>query len=153
MFHVKKFPLKHFQDEKMELDPWFVTGFCVGEASFTYSRTGRGINLYFSLKQKEGDRELVEKIGGFFGVGKIYAVKAAPSRARGGFTRPSAYYRVCKILELERVAEHFDKYPLVGKKADSYRVWKKMFLLKRKFRRPDFDRLQELASQLSDLNS
>ncbi len=137
----------------MGLDPWFVTGFCTGEASFTYSRTGRGINLYFSLKQREGGQELVEKIGDFFGVGKIYAVKAVSSRSRGGLTQPSAYYRVCRILELERIVEHFDKYPLVGKKAVSYRVWRKMFLLKRKFRQPDFDKLQELARQLSELNS
>lgn len=137
----------------MGLDPWFVTGFCDGEASFTYSRTGRGINLYFSLKQREDDKELVEKIRDFFRVGKIYPVRAIPPRPRGGFTQPSAYYRVCKILELERIVEHFDKYPLVGKKAASYRVWKEMFLLKRRFRKPDFDRLQGLAIQLSDLNS
>ncbi|NOX97362.1 MAG: hypothetical protein GXO98_04755 [Nitrospirae bacterium] len=137
----------------MALDPWFVTGFCDGEASFTYSRTGRGVNLYFSLKLREEDREVLEGIRNFFGVGKIYPVKALLPGSRGDKTCPSPYYRVCKVLELERIVGHFDSYPLVGRKAASYRVWKEMFLLKREFRRPDFERLQGLAVQLSDLNS
>ncbi|MCD5401520.1 LAGLIDADG family homing endonuclease [candidate division NPL-UPA2 bacterium] len=137
----------------MELDPWFVTGFCNGEASFTYSRTGRGINLYFSLKQREGGKEVVEKIRLFFRAGKIYPVKTTLPGPHSGPTQRSAYYRICRISELERVIKHFDRYPLVGKKAASYQVWREMFLLKRKFRQPDFDKLQELALQLSGLNS
>ena len=135
------------------LTPWFVTGFCEGEAAFTYSRRGKGLELYFAIKSKADDRNLISQLRDFFGVGKIYEVKPRLPRAYSDNTTTAVYYRTSKISQLELVVQHFDRYPLVGKKRLAYQIWKKMFLLKRNFRKPDFGRLQELAYALSDLSS
>ena len=135
------------------LTPWYITGFCEGEAAFTYSRYGKSFNLYFAIKSNAEDRNLIEQVRDFFGVGHIYEVRPRLPKAYSRYTRAAVYYRTTKISHLDTIVRHFDKYPLVGKKQASYQIWKKMFLLKRNFRRPDFARLQELASALSDLTS
>jgi hypothetical protein len=135
------------------LTPWFITGFCAGEAAFTYSRHGQGLGLYFAIKLNDSERELMGQIQEFFGVGKIYQVKARLPQKHSGFTKPALYYRVTKIEELERVIEHFDKFPLSGQKQKSYEIWKQMVFEKRRFRRPDNLKINELALELSKLSN
>lgn len=99
------------------LEPWYVTGFCDGEAAFTYSRSGGSFGLYFSIKQRDDNRQIVEDIRAYFNyVGYIYHAKGAQPTKNSGFTKPSAYYRVTKVGELRRIIEHFDRYPLQSKK-------------------------------------
>ena len=94
------------------LDPWYVTGFCDGEAAFTYSRASSSYGLYFAVKQREDNRQIIEEIHQFFNyVGYIYRGKESEESSKGGFTKPSAYYRVTKSSELQVVIDHFDKYP------------------------------------------
>ena len=135
------------------LNPWFITGFCAGEAAFTYSRDGSSFNLYFAIKLNDSDKELIEQIQDFFGVGKIYNVQARLPGKYSGFTRPALYYRVTKLDELQRVIEHFDKYPLSGRKLKTYQVWKDMLDEKRRFRRADYNKLEKLALTLSGLTN
>lgn len=138
------------------LDPWYVTGFCDGDAGFTYSRhsgTTFGINLYFSIRLRSDDRALIMQIRDFFKAGRLYTCKPRSPEIYSGFTKEALYYRVCKISELEKIIQHFDKYPLVGKKAKAYQIWRDMVLLKKKFRKPDLVKLKELALALSNLNS
>ena len=152
MFPLEQLNIAKKSDKKL-LPPWYITGFCEGGVAFTFSRHGRGLDLYFAIKLNADDRNLVMQVRDFFGVGNIYKVKSRLPMARSGNTREAVYYRVTKISHLEVVVQHFDKYPLVGKKRSAYQIWKKMFLLKKNFRNPDFDRLQELAFALSDLSS
>jgi len=138
------------------LTPWYITGFCDGEGAFTYSRAAGTFILYFSIKQKEDNRDILEAIQEYFGyVGKIYAHKAAYPTKNSGFTKPSAYYRVTKIEELKRILEHFDKYPLqIKKKNEVYRVWREMVMHKLdNYRDIDYDKLRMLAEKLSSLNA
>ena len=135
------------------INPWFVTGFCEGEGAFTYSRSGKNLNLYFAIKLNDKDDALLVHICDFFNVGKIYRVKSRSPGNRSGDTKPAVYYRVTKISELTRVVEHFDKYPLQGKKAGVYKIWKEMWLLKSRFRKPDLSGLNILAIKLSGLSS
>jgi len=135
------------------MDPWFITGFCDGEGAFTYSRSGKSISLYFAIKLNEEDKALVDRIFSFFNVGRIYKVKARESRNKSGNTKPAIYYRVTKVSELAQIIQHFDKYPLQSKKARIYNIWKEMWLLKKRFRRPDLNRLNTLARELSELSS
>ncbi|MBU2540306.1 MAG: LAGLIDADG family homing endonuclease [Candidatus Omnitrophica bacterium] len=135
------------------LTPWFITGFCEGEAAFTYSRHGDRLNLYFAIKLNEEDKDLILQIQEFFGVGTIYDVKATPPRKYSGLTNPAVYYRVTRVSELEKVVEHFDNFPLFGKKLKSYKIWRQMFEVKQKFRQPDKMKLAELALSLSKLSN
>jgi LAGLIDADG endonuclease len=132
------------------LDPWYVTGFAEGDGAFTYSRSGRQLALYFAIKLPEADRELLANLQDFFhGAGRIYRVVPRLPRERSGFTKTAAYYRVCRREDLERIVAHFDRYPLRGAKAASYRIWRRMVVLKRDFRRPDRALLDALAARLS----
>lgn len=127
------------------LTPWYVTGFCDGEAVFTYSRSGGTFSIYFSITQKESNRQILENIRGYFNfVGGLYQ--------RG---KATAYYRVTKINELQRIVEHFDKYPLQSqKKQEAFTIWRQMVMYKTdNYRNIDYNTLRDLTEKLSKLNS
>ena len=133
------------------LDPWYVTGFVDGEGSFTYSRVGRNVVPFFSIKLTAEHVGILESIQEFFGgIGRIYHVlpRAAPT-PRSGFTKAARFYRVGRSSELRRVVEHFDQFPLHGTKATSYAIWREMVILKRDFRKAPMELLAGLADQLS----
>ena len=109
------------------LNPWFVTGFCDSAATFTYSKAGKTLNLYFSLRQNEANRDIVEKIHSFFDrAGSIYISKNSQKKKQS----VSYYYRVSRVEELKRIIEHFNEYPLQSKKHNGYLIWRKMVLHK-----------------------
>jgi len=138
------------------LTPWYVTGFSDGEAAFTYSRAGGSFGLYFAIKQRDDNREIVEEIREYFNyVGRIYYCKEAQPTSNSGFTKPSAYYRVTKTDELQVILDHFDKFPLQSKKKlEAYKVWRDMVLHKlENYREIDYNKLRALAEKLSNLNS
>ena len=138
------------------LRPWYVTGFSDGEAAFTYSRAGGSFGLYFAIKQREDNREIVEEIREYFNyVGRIYYGKEAQPTSKSGLTKSSAYYRVTKTDELKVILGHFDKFPLQSKKKlEAYKVWRDMVLHKlENYRDIDYNKLRALAEKLSNLNS
>lgn len=136
------------------LDPWFVTGFCDGEAAFTFSRSGDAFALYFSICQRTDNREIVEKIQSYFnGIGKIYVRKEQFPTKNSGHTKPNAYYRVCKQKELMHTIEHFDKFPLQSKKQEVYQVWREMAIEKTKsFLNCDSEKFKVFSGKMSVLN-
>jgi len=138
------------------LSPWYVTGFCDGEAAFTYCRSGGTFGLYFAIKQREDNRQIIEDIREYFNyIGNIYRGKEASPTKNSGFTKASAYYRVTRISELKVVVDHFDKYPLQSKKKEeAYQAWRQMVIHKlENYRDIDYDKLRALAEKLSSLNS
>ncbi|MFH1457657.1 MAG: LAGLIDADG family homing endonuclease [Candidatus Omnitrophota bacterium] len=138
------------------LNPWYITGFADGEAAFTYSRQGGTFSMYFAIKQREDNQQIVEEIQGYFDyVGNIYKGKESKSYLKGGLTKQSSYYRVTRINELKRIVEHFDRYPLQsGKKQEVYKAWREMVIHKlENYRSIDYDKLRYLAERLSRLNT
>ena len=115
-----------------------MTGFCDALASFTYSRSGKQIALYFAIKLGTSERVVLEGLRSFFGVGKIYDA-----------TRTALLYRVTHREDLPRVLEHFDQQPLRSSKQQTYETWRSMVLLKSRFRKPDREALDALAESLS----
>lgn len=145
------FPAETFSRGTQPLDPWYVTGFVEGDGAFTFSRNGRQMALYFAVKLTGADKALLDDLRAFFGgIGALYRVapRAAPTPS-SGYTKESAYYRVCRREDLERIVEHFDRYPLRGTKAASYAIWRQMVILKREFRKPPREELEQLSAQLS----
>lgn len=136
------------------LDPWFVTGFCDGEAAFTFSRSGDAFALYFSICQRVDNREIVEKIQSYFnGIGKIYVRKEQLPTKNSGHTKPNAYYRVCKQDELMHTIEHFDKFPLQSKKREVYNAWREMAIEKTKhFLNCGSEKFKVFSQKMSVLN-
>lgn len=117
------------------LDPAYVTGFVDAAGSFTYSRSSKQLALYFAVKLSPVDRPLLEELQAFFGgIGRIYS---------------EAYFRVTRRDELMAVVEHFDRHPLQSSKREVYELWREMVLAKQEFRRPDRERLDQLADEIS----
>lgn len=132
------------------LDPWYVTGLAEGEGTFTFSRSGNHLALYFAVKLIRADDALLLSLRDFFGgAGSIYRVRPRRPTPGAGFTKAATYYRVCRRDDLRRIVEHFDTYPLHGAKATSYRIWRLMVLLKREFPRTCRDRVEGFAKRLS----
>lgn len=135
------------------LDPQYVTGFADGEGTFTYSRSGRQMALYFAIKLTAADEPTLLQVQDYFGgIGRIYDVKARAPRPGSGATKSAKYYRVSHRDELVVIVDHFDRYPLRTKKREGYEIWRTMVLLKRKFRDPDRELLDNLAAKLSSLS-
>jgi superfamily II DNA or RNA helicase len=137
------------------LDPWYITGFADGEAAFTYSRAGGSFALYFAVKQRADNQQIIEDIREYFNyVGHIYYGKEAQPTVNSGFSKPYAYYRVTKIDELKTIVDHFDRYPLQSqKKQEAYNAWREMVIHKlENYRNIDYDKLHALAQKLSSLN-
>ncbi|HOK35190.1 MAG TPA: LAGLIDADG family homing endonuclease [Candidatus Pacearchaeota archaeon] len=133
-----------------KLDPWYVTGLCDGEASFTYSRGSQSINLYFAIKVSNQDRKLLKDLQNFFSGGKIYNINSALKEKKN---KPVSYYRISKLSELEKIITHFDKYPLQSQKEKSYQIWREIIFLKKKnFRKPNSEELEGLVQKLSRAN-
>ncbi len=144
MFQMEPFPVKH------PLDPWFVTGFCQGQASFTFSRSGEVLAVYFALKVGVVDGSILHEIQSFFGgIGRIYEVK---TRKAPGAEREvqSLYYRVSKARQLRTVLDHFHRFPLMGNKAKQLEIWGELVGLKQRFRKPPISELRRLAEALTN---
>jgi hypothetical protein len=129
-----------------------VTGFSDGEASFTYSRSGNQLGLYYAVKLTATERPLLEELQVFFGgVGRIYDVAARAAGARSAAAKSAAYFRITHRDELSRVLDHFDRYPLRSNKKQVYEIWRLMVLAKQQFRKPDRGMLDALAEQITAL--
>lgn len=113
----------------LELNPWFITGFTDGEGSFSLSvrdidkYTKKGKVLYvFSIILHKKDEGILRSIQSTLGVGKIYT-----------HGKQGVQFRVESKKELCILIEHFDKYPLITKKAKDFLCFKKaIFLIKNK---------------------
>ncbi len=119
------------------LDPWYVTGFIDGVGSFTYSRSGKQLAVYFGVKVSGSDW-LLDELKEFFQAGAIYSI------------RGSSYFRVQRRTDLAAVVDHFDRHPLRAKR-QVYEIWREMVVAKQMFRKPDRERLEALARELSAL--
>lgn len=111
--------LNHNQGD-YKLNPWWVTGFCDGESSFSIlirrSKThklGWSVELCFQIDIHKKDLALLEQIKNYFGVGEIYNHRSNTTQ-----------YRVQSIKSIMNILDHFDKYPLVTQKQINYKLFK-----------------------------
>ena len=137
------------------MSPWYVTGFCEGEGTFTYNRSGKkNVALVFAVKLAATDSALLERLKEFFGCGNLYAVKPRVSSAHNTRTKAALYYRVSKVQDLvEKIVPHFDKHPLRGKKARRFALWREAVMLKRNRFSVDHERLSRVLYFLSRLQA
>jgi hypothetical protein len=101
------------------LDPWFVTGLTEGEGCFCISlslrpklRTGLEVRPSFSLSLNEKDAQLLRDLRAFLGCGRIRESKC---------DRTLKYESRSTSELLIRVVPHFERYPLRGSKARSFK--------------------------------
>ncbi|MFH1542011.1 MAG: LAGLIDADG family homing endonuclease [bacterium] len=111
-----------------ELNPYYVSGFCDGEASFVIAKNGGQHVPFFALKLRIDEKPLLDSIMAFFGCGRIYTYGHNPkAKHYSAKRRPVCFYKVTKLLDLEdNIVSHFSRYPLAGKKAQAFAEWKKL---------------------------
>lgn len=144
----------------MTFNPYYITGISEGESTFTYSRiigNKNNVNLYFAIKLIKTDSDLLIAIRQYFNVGTIYEAKERLPGKFSGYTRAGLYYRVTNLHDLLKIVDHFEKYPLMGKKAECYRVWKEILFLKLKHYQSktkiNEEQLNQLLNKLSSLTT
>ena len=136
----------------MPLQPWYVTGLVELAGTFTFSRTDRNIVPYFALKLGRDEGGLLEAIQDHFGgIGRIYELRGqGRTRVDTGTPTATRYFRISRLRDLNVVISHFDVYPLRGRKAEAYRIWRELVTLKREsYRKPDREKLDRICLELS----
>ena len=103
-----------------KLHPDFVSGFIDAEGSFStavYYKNRWCVNSVFKISLHLKDKELLNSIQAFFGVGRVTG-------------SVSADYRVERISDLvEVIIPHLDKYPLISKKKADYELFKRIVFM------------------------
>jgi len=107
------------------LNPWWVTGYCDGESSFSIiirkSKThklGWSVEPCFQIDIHKKDIAILEQIKNYFGVGEIYNHRSQ-----------SVQYRVPSVKGIMSIINHFDKYPLITQKQSNYLLFKNVINL------------------------
>lgn len=110
-------------EAKNKLNPWFVTGFTDGEGCFglyIYKNTALKIGWYafldFKITLHKKDKDLLDKIKIYFGVGKI---------SKHG--EQTINFGIRSIKDLQLIINHFDKFTLKTKKLNDYKLFKLAF--------------------------
>ena len=108
-----------------KLVPWFVTRYTDAEGSFglyiykkANSKTGWSISLVFQISLHEKDKNILEIIQNYFGVGGIT-----------GHGSTSLKYSVRSYNDMKKIIDHFDKFPLITNKLNDYKLFKLAYIL------------------------
>ena len=106
------------------IDPYWLAGFASGEASFTSSQyTPKNGNIsiksIFQLSQLDRDTDLLSSIIDLLGTGNLFPDKGNMMRIQ------VQSYKDC----FKFIVPFFDKYPIIGKKAKDYIIWKEIIFL------------------------
>lgn len=136
------------------INPYYVTGLIDGEGTFTYTKMGGNIYPYFAIKLNMGDLPLLEKVKEFFKGGTIYQTPARTYMMNDTSYTAGAMslLKIFRMDELMKLVWHFSDYPIEGKKAGAFKVWKEMVMIKAVNRKEDWAKLHDLAAQLSKAN-
>ena len=114
------------QVQNTKLDPWFVTGFCDGEACFSVSiyidkrikgRLGWAVKPSFQISLNSRDIKLLLQLQEFFACGNIISKN---NRSEGSF-------RVNSLHDLTHIIiPHFENYTLLSQKAADFYLFKQI---------------------------
>lgn len=113
----RKFSTTAYGVQNSKINPWFVTGFCDGEASFGVSiyldkrikgRQGWAVKPSFQISLNSKDINLLLQLQEFFSCGIIVTKNS----------RNEVSFRVNSLKDLTNfIIPHFSNYPLLSKKA------------------------------------
>ena len=108
------------------LNPWYIVGFIEGEGCFAITiskhktkKLGFDARMVFEIELRGDDKQILEEIKNYFGVGHIYNL----NYERYGWF-PHVKYAVHNLQDIkQRIIPFFKKYPLRGKKAKDFKVF------------------------------
>lgn len=113
-------------NDNTNLDPWFITGFSDGEATFTFNIIKSPSNpvkyelqLFYIITLHKKDLPLLVLIQKYFdNKGQELQV-----------TDDNVILTISSIKDLEAVIKHFDEYPLVTQKLVDYLLFKQVYTI------------------------
>lgn len=134
-------------NKKINLHPFFITGFSDGESYFSINivkssrmKLGWTVYLQFGIRLHIKDNQLLNLIQGYFNVGNITLGKEL------------CQYRVTSIKDLEIIINHFDNYPLITQKWSDYQLFKLVFDIVKNKNHLTQDGLNKIISIKSSMN-
>lgn len=126
----RKVVIRSFSQEDSKLDPNWVTGFIDGDGCFHISivediktKTSWRVRPHFQIGTHIKDIVLMEDIKNFFQVGSINLKHGSKS----------IMFRVQSIQELNVIIDHLEKYPLITKKYQDFKMFSKVHSIKKKW--------------------
>nr|YP_008964973.1 LAGLIDADG endonuclease [Annulohypoxylon stygium]AHB33532.1 LAGLIDADG endonuclease [Annulohypoxylon stygium] len=132
---------------RSNINPWFLTGFADGEASFLVNvykssshNSGWGARATFQIGLHKKDIAILNNIQDYFGVGSVTTK-----------TKGCVYY-VQAIKDLDVILNHFDHYPLVTKKYADYLLFKLAINLIKEKAHMNSEGLRKLVAIRASLN-
>jgi hypothetical protein len=109
----------------LALNPYYITGFADAEGTFALlvlkgkGYLGLGLpRLVFKIGVHIREKELLERIATYFGVGKVYADR-----------KDSCQYLVQSMADLAVIIKHFENYPLITQKRGDFELFRQAFYL------------------------
>lgn len=147
VLHKKEVRFYSTAQNKIHLNPWFLSGFIDGEGCFRVSLTkvnrasGWRVQLFFQITLQTKDRALLESVRDFFGVGKIQ-----PSG------KNLIQYRIQTFDELAILINHLENYPLITQKRADYELFKNAYELMLKKEHLNKVGLNKIVSLKASLN-
>ena len=138
--------------QNSKINPWFVTGFFDGEASFGVSiyidkrikgRLGWAVKPSFQISLNSKDINLLLQLQEFFGCGVIVNKN----------TRNEASFRVNSLQDLTTfIIPQFSNYPLLSQKAADFLLFKKIVKLMNNKVHLNEDGLQQIINLRASMN-
>jgi hypothetical protein len=104
----------------------WLSGFVDGEGCFYLGVHKRktstdSARAFFQIKVRDDDEAIIRRIQSFLQCGWV---KLVADPGRSGNHQPQAVFRVNSIVDCFKIITPiFEKYPLLAKKADDFRIW------------------------------
>ena len=129
------------------LNPLYLTGFSDGESNFTVRifqsnlvKVGWTVQPVFQIGLHKKDLSLLENIKAYLGVGEIYHKET------------SCNYMVQSLRDLIVVVNHFEKYPLLTKKLEDFKLFSQIVTLVNRKEHLTASGLQTIISLKASMN-
>jgi len=107
------------------MDPYFISGLITGDGCFSISFDEKGSILFFlNISQSEASLVILQIVKDYFGVTANIVPRVTNTET--GYTTYGISTSSVELIR-ERIIPHFDKYPVVGRKAAAYQTWRELF--------------------------
>lgn len=130
------------------LNPWYLTGFSDGESNFLLRiaksnsvKVGWTVQPVFQIGLHIRDLNLLKKIQEYLGVGDIY------------FKEKSCNYVVQSLNGLNVVVNHFERYPLLTKKCEDFKLFAQVINLINQKEHLTLSGLHQIVSIKASMNN
>ena len=147
LFSTSTIDIKH-NESMLDMNPWFLTGFSDGEASFILyiqktnnTKIGWASWVAFEINLNGKDLSVLKSIKSYLGIGGI-------NQKSDG----TCVYYIRQFQDISLLIDHFDKFPLKTQKLADYLLFKSAFEIIKKKEHLTLDGLHKLLSIRASMN-